>query len=66
MKSETNKCPLCNELVEVEQGTRMNPLDGVTVGCINEACGMATGGDFAHGKDEAKAFDIFLQKCGVK
>jgi hypothetical protein len=62
MKSETNKCPLCNQPIEVEQGTRMNRLDGITVGCTNEACEMA---DWGHGRNEAAAFEIFKQKCGV-
>ena len=66
MKSELNKCPVCNTAIEVEQGTRMNRNDGITVGCNNEACGMAIGGDFAHGKNENAAFEIFKQKCGVK
>jgi len=62
MKSETNKCPLCNTAVEVANGTKMNPLDGITVGCNNPECLMA---DTGHGRNEEQAFKVFQQKCGL-
>lgn len=65
MKSESNKCPLCNEPVDVQQGHQTHPNDsnyGVTIDCKNTVCPMA---DWGHGKNENAAFEVFRQKCGL-
>ena len=56
------KCPICQGPMRVQKGQQMNPNDGVTVDCTNVACGMA---DWAHGKDEKAAFEVFKLKCGI-
>jgi len=61
MKSEKNKCLICNESMNYELGTIVDSNDGVTTWCDNKECKMA---DWGHGKDEKSAFEIFSQKCG--
>ena len=57
---ETN-CPFCGSPLLSAPGDQMDELNGVTVWCGKENC-MDSGG---HGKNEATALNIFLQKCKV-
>jgi hypothetical protein len=56
------RCPVCTGLLTSVLGTKIDPEDGVNLECPNVGCGMA---DWAHGKNEKEAFEIFKQKCGV-
>jgi hypothetical protein len=62
MKSQF-KCPICQSDLEITPGTQLSKEDGVRVSCPQpvEVCGMA---DWGHGVNEAKAFEVFKQKCG--
>jgi hypothetical protein len=63
MKTLTEyKCPVCTGLLISTPGHAIDPKDGITMECTNKECGMA---DWAHGKNEKEAFEIFQQKCGV-
>jgi len=56
------KCPVCSGFLTSRPGHAIDPTDGVTLSCRNVSCGM---GDWAHGKNDKEAFEIFKQKCGV-
>jgi len=61
MISNTNKCPVCNSPMEWVEGHQVDPTNGITVYCKNKDCRMQ---DWAHGKNEREAYDIFVQKLG--
>ena len=60
--SENYLCPICKTPMGVEQGTIINRLDGVTMGCskpMAECTCTATG----HGRNEKEAYSVIVQKC---
>lgn len=65
MKTITEyKCPVCSGFLSSTPGHAIDRNDGVTLECLTPRpkCEMA---DWAHGKNEKEAFEIFKQKCGV-
>jgi hypothetical protein len=56
------KCPECSGFLSSQPGQALDITDGITLECRNKDCGMA---DWAHGKNEKEAYEIFKQKCGV-
>lgn len=63
MKTNTEfKCPNCSGILFSQIGHAVDRTDGITLSCPNKECSMA---DWAHGKNEKEAYEIFKQKCGV-
>ena len=62
----TVKCPLCDNFLFAQDGTRMDPKDGVTVWCDaphGEAPGMCPAQEvMGHGNNEKSAYEIITQK----
>jgi transcription elongation factor Elf1 len=61
MKPTTYSCPLCNNLMMSIPGTVVNAHDGITVFCNGPNC-PANENVQGHGKTEAGAYEIIIQK----
>jgi hypothetical protein len=53
-------CPVCQQQLEIKNGTQLDPLDGITMGCPNKDCPNTAIG---HGDNEKQAFAIIKEKC---
>ena len=49
-------CPMCQAVMVVEKGSKLNPQDGVTIWCSNKACSAQE--VMGHGDNEKEAWYV--------
>lgn len=59
------KCPLCKLPMEILNGDKLDPNNGITLMCSSKDC-PSNENVFGHGTSELKAYEIACQKFYMK